>query len=133
VSCDVGPRCGSDLVLLCLWCRPAALARIRPLAREPPYATGVALKKRQKRNKTITNKQKTKLRSKTYYVLHKNLKCGVLMWLSALKIGHYRCSSSGHCCDSGLIPTPRTSTCHGHSQKPNQTQTKQNKKLKCYS
>ena len=28
VSCDVGCRCGSDLVLLCLWCRRAAVALI---------------------------------------------------------------------------------------------------------
>ena len=34
-----------DLVLLWLWHRPVATALIRPLAWEPPYATGVALKK----------------------------------------------------------------------------------------
>ena len=28
-----------------LWCRPKATASIRPLAWEPPYATGVALKR----------------------------------------------------------------------------------------
>ena len=33
-----------DLVLLWLWSRPAAIAPIRPLAWEPPYAMGVALK-----------------------------------------------------------------------------------------
>ena len=32
-----------NLVLLWLWCRPAAAAPIRPLAWEPPYAAGVAL------------------------------------------------------------------------------------------
>ena len=32
VSCGVGPRCGSDLVLLWLWCRPAAAALIQLLA-----------------------------------------------------------------------------------------------------
>ena len=36
--------CGSDLALLWLWRRPAAAARIRHLAWEPPYAAGVALK-----------------------------------------------------------------------------------------
>ena len=30
--------------LLWLWCRQAAVALIRPLACEPPYAMGVALK-----------------------------------------------------------------------------------------
>ena len=32
-----------DLVLLWLWCRPAATAPITPLAWEPPYAEGAAL------------------------------------------------------------------------------------------
>ena len=48
VSCGVGRRCGSDLALLWLWCRPAATAPIRPLAWEPPYAEGVALEKTEK-------------------------------------------------------------------------------------
>ena len=38
VSCGVGHRCGSDLVLLWLWCRLTAAAPIQPLAWEPPYA-----------------------------------------------------------------------------------------------
>ena len=33
VSCGVGPRCASDLAWLWLWCRPAAVALIRPLIR----------------------------------------------------------------------------------------------------
>ena len=44
VSCGVGHRCGLDLALLWLWCRPAATALIGPLARETPYALGTALK-----------------------------------------------------------------------------------------
>ena len=40
VSCGVGCRHSSDLVLLWLWCRPAVVAPIRPLAWEPPYAMG---------------------------------------------------------------------------------------------
>ena len=43
VSCGVDRRCGSDLVSLWLWCRPAAAAPIRPLAWEPPYASGAAI------------------------------------------------------------------------------------------
>ena len=34
-----------DPALLWLWCRPEATGLIRPLAREPPYATGAALEK----------------------------------------------------------------------------------------
>ena len=44
-SCGVGHRRGSDLVLLWLWRRPAAVAPIQPLAWEPPYAMGAALKR----------------------------------------------------------------------------------------
>ena len=43
MSYGVGRRCGSDLVLL--WHRLVAIALIRSLAWEPPYATGVALKR----------------------------------------------------------------------------------------
>ena len=41
-------RCSLDSKLLWLCCRPAAAAPIRPLGREPPYAVGVALKKKKK-------------------------------------------------------------------------------------
>ena len=45
MSCGVGCRHGSDPTLLWLWRRPAAIAPIRILAWEPPYAAGVALEK----------------------------------------------------------------------------------------
>ena len=55
MSCGVGCTCGSDPVLLWLWCRPVATAPIRLLAWEPPYATGVAqeMAKRQKIRKGL--------------------------------------------------------------------------------
>ena len=40
-----------DPVLLWLWCRPAAIALIRPLGWEPPYAAGAALEKTKKKKK----------------------------------------------------------------------------------
>ena len=40
-----------DLALRWLWCRLAAVALIRPLAWELPYAAGVALKKNKRQNK----------------------------------------------------------------------------------
>ena len=55
VSCGVGRRCGSDLVLLWLWRRLVATVPIGPLAGEPPYAAGTALK-RQKEIKEDLNK-----------------------------------------------------------------------------
>ena len=45
VSCGVGRRYSSYSELLWLWCRPAAVALIQPLAWEPPYAAGAALEK----------------------------------------------------------------------------------------
>ena len=42
MSCSVGHSCGSDLALLC---RPAAVAPIRPLAWETPYAVPPPQKK----------------------------------------------------------------------------------------
>ena len=46
MSCGVGHRCGLDPELLWLRCRLVAVALIVPLAWELPYATGVALKKK---------------------------------------------------------------------------------------
>ena len=50
LSCRVGCRCGWDPALLWLWCRLAATAPIWPLAWEPPYAMGLALKRKKKQN-----------------------------------------------------------------------------------
>jgi len=49
VNCGIGHRHGSALALL--WRRPAAVAPIRPLAWEPPYVAGVALKKKKAKKK----------------------------------------------------------------------------------
>lgn len=46
---QVGCRCGSDLVLLWLWCQPAAAALIQPLAWKFPYAAGIDLRKKKKK------------------------------------------------------------------------------------
>ena len=51
MSCSVGRRSGSDLALLWLWCRLAARVSIRPLAWEPPYVSGVALKGQKTKDK----------------------------------------------------------------------------------
>ena len=45
----IGRRHGLDLALLWLWRRPAAVSLIRPLAWEPPYGLGEALKKSKKK------------------------------------------------------------------------------------
>ena len=51
MSCGVGHRRSSDLVLLCLWCRPAAVPLIGPLTWEPPCAVGAALKRKKEKKK----------------------------------------------------------------------------------
>ena len=53
MSCGVGHRHSSAPALLWLWCRLAvtALIWIPPLAWEPPYAAGVALKQTNKQTK----------------------------------------------------------------------------------
>ena len=48
MSCGVGRRCGSDPALLWLWRMPVAIAPIRPVAWEPPYAKGAAQEKGKK-------------------------------------------------------------------------------------
>ena len=51
MSCGVGCSCGSDLMLLWLLHRLAAIAPVRPVAWEPPYAASAALKKSKKENR----------------------------------------------------------------------------------
>ena len=58
MSCGIGRRCGLDLALLWLCCRPAAVALIRPLAWEPPYVCGA--KKKKKRSSSDHEKKKLK-------------------------------------------------------------------------
>ena len=51
LSCGVGHRRGSNWALLwpCLWHKPGAVAPIQLLAWELPYASGVALKRKKKK------------------------------------------------------------------------------------
>ena len=76
MSCGIDRRCSSDPVLLWLPCRPAAAALIGPLAWEPPYATGAAVKNKK------TKKEKEKEGSKFYFPIE----------LSSDKLG------ISHCC-----------------------------------
>ena len=52
VSCGVSHRHGSDPPLLWLWRQTMVIAPMRPLAWEPPYATGPALEKDKKQKQT---------------------------------------------------------------------------------
>ena len=53
MSRGVGCRRGLHPALLWLWCRPMAIALIRPLACEPPYAVSAALEKTKKKKKVL--------------------------------------------------------------------------------
>ena len=64
VSSGIGGRHSSDLVLLWLWCRPVAIAPIRPLAWELPYAVGAALKRQKDQKKK--KKRRRRRRRRTY-------------------------------------------------------------------
>ena len=55
MSPGVSHRRGLDLALLWLWRRPAAVVPIRPLAWEPPYAVGAALKDKKKKSRDMFN------------------------------------------------------------------------------
>ena len=67
MSYGVGHRWGSDLALLWLWRTPAATAPIEPLAWEPPYAEGVALKRQKKKKKVYLFKEVYKKTNKKNY------------------------------------------------------------------
>ena len=70
MSCDIRHRCGSDLVLLWLWCSPVAVAPIWPLAWEHPYAMSAALtdkKKKKKSNNNNNSKFQPQLEFKDFY------------------------------------------------------------------
>ena len=63
LSCGLGHRSGSDgSRVLWLWCRLAAVSLIGPLAWEPTYAVGAALKKQQNKTKQ-KNRKKQRERS----------------------------------------------------------------------
>ena len=66
MSCGVGCRCGLDPALLCSGIA-IAIAPIQPLSWEPPYASGVALKrKKKKKRKKKERKEKQKEKTKSF-------------------------------------------------------------------
>ena len=46
---------GSGIAVIWHWCRLAAVSLIQPLAWETPYAMGVALKKKKKKNRVAAS------------------------------------------------------------------------------
>ena len=58
MSCDVGHRRGSDLVLLWLWYGPTTTVPIRPPAWKPPRTAGEALKRQNTKRKEKKKKER---------------------------------------------------------------------------
>lgn len=56
---------------------------------------------------------------------------GVLLWLSGLRIQCCHCSTLSHCCDTGPVPGPGTSTWWGCGQKKKKTPKKPLPLLSC--
>jgi len=74
----IGHRSSSDPALLWLWHRPAATAPIQPLAWEPPYVAGAALKrqKKKKKKKKKRKKERKKRNNGNRYLLTATGVCG---------------------------------------------------------
>ena len=68
MSCDVGCRRGSGPLLLWLWCRLAVVALIRPPTWEPPYASGVALKRSKKKKKLSFSSGRLKMLPRSVFI-----------------------------------------------------------------
>ena len=68
MSCGAGRRHGLNPMLLWLWHRPVAIAPIRHLAWEPPYAARAAQRnsKKTKNKKTKKNKEREMLNMANY-------------------------------------------------------------------
>ena len=116
MSCGVGRRHGSGLVLLWLWCRPAAAALIGPLAWELPHAVGAALKRKKKSMESRHHEEekalwlsilkKERLRGKVFFQAVKLMDLGGLSPFSvSLKVWKRR---NGKCKSQGEIPVSRT-------------------------
>ena len=74
ICLGVGRRHGLDLALLWLWCRLGTTAPIRPLAWEPPYAVGAALKSKKKKKKKKKKKFKEKKKNAKHQKKKKKIK-----------------------------------------------------------
>ena len=107
-NCGVGGRCGLDPALLWLWRRPTALALIGPLAWEPPYAVGMALKSKTK-NKKQNQKNKTNKKKNTT----KQLQWSVV-WIHVLDgicLDIFHMLSGFVACHAWILPPQSTNVC----------------------
>ena len=112
MSCGVGCRLSLDPLLLWLWCRPAVIAPIQPLARELTYAMGVVLKIK-------------KFKKKEHNCIHENvvqslaLPTGLRIWhccklwcTSWMQLRPGIALALASTCSSYVTPSLGTSICH---------------------
>ena len=65
--CELWCRSQTYPALLWLWCRPAAVAQIGPLAWEPPHAAGTALKRQKRKKRKVNISMVIKMRKQCNY------------------------------------------------------------------
>ena len=113
VSCGAGCRCGSDPMLLCLWCRVAAAAPIQPLACELPHAVHADLKSKKNKNKTKQKNQTIAAQVTAEMRFQYQAQCSQLKDLGLLQLW-YRAQLQLR-----INPWPKTSICYkcGHYKK----------------
>ena len=89
MSYGVGQRCVSDLALLWLWHRLVAANLIRPLAWEPPYAVGKALKRQKKKKEAAYAGVPIVAQWKQIQLVSMMMQIGSLALLCGLRIWRY--------------------------------------------
>ena len=94
MSCGVVRRHGSDPELLWLWCRPEAVALIRPLAWELPYATGEAWGKK-KTSFLLLKKKKRKVKRRNKLLIHIATSSVCMCWGGVSQYPHRATAPNG--------------------------------------
>ena len=84
MSCGVGCRCSSDLVLLWLWHKPAAAALIRPLAWEPHIPQVQPLKPAKKKKRFPDSSPLNVFLQRCWWLGRGRRECALTSWVDSL-------------------------------------------------
>ena len=103
MSCGIGCRRSSDLVLLWLWYRQVATAPIQPLTWEFPYAATAALKKKKKKKeKKRKRKKKIKKEKKSTNTGEGQRECSLMVTGDPEMIAVYQAPGAASVAGAGL-------------------------------